>query len=73
MKRYTYSQARQRLSEILDTARREDVIITRRGGDTFRVVHKTSPKSPCDVPGVRTKATTADILRAVRESRKREP
>jgi len=31
MKRYTYSQARQHLSEILDIARKEDVLITRRG------------------------------------------
>lgn len=72
MKRYTYSQARQRLSEVLDTARNEEVLITRRGGDTFSVVYKTPAASPFDIPGIQTKATTQDILEAVRESRRRK-
>ncbi len=71
MKQYTYSQARQRLSELLDTARKEDVVITRRGGETFRVTFKAPAKSPFDVPGVKTQAKTRDILQAIRESRKR--
>ena len=69
MKTYTYSQARQRLSEVLDTARREEVLITRRGGDTFRLSYRKNPKSPFDVPCIKTKATTQDILDAVKESR----
>lgn len=72
MKKYTYSQARQKLSEVLDTALKEDVIITRRGGDTFRLTYRSAPKSPFDVPGIKTKATTRDILEAVKESRRRE-
>jgi len=71
MKVFTYSETRQRLSEVLDTARREDVVITRRGGDTFQLTYRTSPKSPFDVPGIKTKATTRDILKAVKESRSR--
>ena len=69
MKVYTYSEARQRLSEVLDIAKGEEVIIKRRGGETFSVVFKTSSKSPFDVPGINTKATTADILDAIKESR----
>ena len=69
MKVYTYSEARQRLSEVLDFAKGEEVIIKRRGGETFSVVFKTSLKSPFDIPGIKTKATTADILDAIRESR----
>ena len=72
MKKYTYSQARQRLSEVLDTALKEDVLITRRGGETFHVIHKTTSKSPFDVPAIKTKATTRDILNAIRESRRRQ-
>jgi len=72
MKRYTYSQVRQRLSEVLDTARTEEVLITRRGGDTFRLTCRTTPKSPFDVPGMKTNASTGDILAAVRESRRRK-
>jgi antitoxin (DNA-binding transcriptional repressor) of toxin-antitoxin stability system len=71
MKKYTYSQARQRLSELLDTALKEEVVITRRGGGTFCLTYRTAPKSPFDVPGIKTKATTRDILEAVRESRRR--
>jgi len=69
MKVYTYSEARQKLSMILDMARSEEVLIKRRGGETFKVVLKQSKKSPFDVQGIKTKATTQDILDAVNESR----
>ena len=71
MKMYTYSEARQRLSDVLNTARTEEVIIKRRGGETFSIIYRKNKKSPFDVPGIRTKATTKDILAAVRESRER--
>jgi len=71
MKVFTYSQARQALASVLDTARNEEVLITRRGGDTFAVTYKASPKSPFDVPGIKTQATTRDILKTIRESRSR--
>jgi len=73
MKIYTYSEARQKLSEVLDTARTEEVLIKRRGGETFAVMYKKLPKSPFDVPGVNTSATTQDILDAIRESRSSIP
>ena len=74
MKVYTYSQARQHLSEVLDTARSEEVLIRRRGKETFSVVYKNTEtsQSPFDVPGIKTRATTRDILDAVRESRSGE-
>jgi prevent-host-death family protein len=71
MKKYTYSQARQKLSEVLDTALKEDVTITRRGGETFRVTRCAAPDSPFDVPAIKTRATTRDVLASVRESRRR--
>jgi prevent-host-death family protein len=71
MKRYSYSQARQRLSEVLDLARKEDVLITRRGGEMFQVSRAAPITSPFDVPGINTKASTKDILEAVKESRRR--
>ena len=71
MKVYTYSEARQRLSDVLNTARSEEVIIKRRSGETFSIIYRKSKKSPFDVPGIQTKATTKDILAAVRESRER--
>lgn len=71
MKVYTYSEARQCLADILNTARNEEVIIKRRGGETFSILFRKSKKSPFDVPGINTKASTKDILTAVRESRER--
>lgn len=71
MKVYNYSEARQHLAEVLNTARNEEVIIKRKSGETFSVVYKKSETSPFDVPGIDTQATTKDILNAVKESRKR--
>ncbi len=71
MKVYTYSEARQRLAEVLNIAKNEEVVIKRRGGETFSIVFRKERKSPFDVPGIDTKATTSDILSAVRESRER--
>ena len=71
MKVYTYSEARQRLADVLNFARTEEVIIKRRNGETFSIVYRKSTNSPFDVPGIKTKATTQDIINAVRESRGR--
>lgn len=69
MKVYTYSEARQRLSEVLNIARTEEVVIKRRGGESFSIIFKKSRKSPFDVQGINTRATTDDILDAIKESR----
>jgi len=69
MKVYTYSEARQRLSEVLNIARTEEVVIRRRGGESFSITFKKSSKSPFDVPGIDTRATTKDILDAIKDSR----
>ncbi len=71
MKVYTYSEARKRFADVLNIARTEEVFIKRRGGETFSVTLKKSGNSPFDVPGIRTQATTEDILAAVRKSRER--
>ena len=71
MKVYTYSEARQRLADVLNIARTEEVVIKRRGGETFSIIFRKSKNSPFDVPGIQTKATTKDILAAIRESRER--
>ncbi|MBM4311991.1 MAG: type II toxin-antitoxin system Phd/YefM family antitoxin [Deltaproteobacteria bacterium] len=71
MKVYTYSEARQHFAEILNIAREEEVIIQRRGGEVFTIACKKKPRSPFAIPGIKTKATTKDILRAVKDSRER--
>ena len=69
MKVYTYSEARQHLSKVLDIAREEEVVIRRRGGEVFSLVYKKMSVSPFDVPSIKASVTTEDILEAVRESR----
>jgi antitoxin (DNA-binding transcriptional repressor) of toxin-antitoxin stability system len=70
MKVFTYSEARQNLSELLNTAQNEEVEIRRRDGSIFSIVpKKENAKSPFDVPGIKTRATTQDILNAINESR----
>lgn len=73
MKIYTYSQARQNLSEVLNRSKSEDVLIRRRGGEVFRVRPQTRDGSPFDVDGVKTKVKTADILTAIRDVREQRP
>lgn len=72
MRVYTFPQAKEHLAEILDLARKEEVFIRRRVGETYSVtLRKSMDKSPLDIKGIKTKATTKDILEAVRESRER--
>jgi hypothetical protein len=72
VKEYTYSQARQQLATLLREARVEGAVrIRRRDGEVFMVQPApASGRSPLDVPGVGVAATMADVLRAVRESRR---
>jgi prevent-host-death family protein len=69
MRTYTYSEARQNFSSVLDHALNEQVIITRKGGQSFVLTLKKESKSPFDVPSIKSKTTTNDILNAIRESR----
>lgn len=70
---FTYSQARQNFASVLDIATKEgEVVITRRDGRVFRLTaDKARPFSLADVKGIKTKATTKDIVKAVREGRDR--
>jgi PHD/YefM family antitoxin component YafN of YafNO toxin-antitoxin module len=72
MKTYTYSQARQKLAEILEESKKEEVIIRRRKGDAFSIVPKSpSRRSPFAVAGLRKRITRKEIIEAIRESRER--
>ncbi len=51
MEVYTYSQARQKLSSLLDKADQAGkVLIRRRDGRTYALVSERVPVSPLDVP-----------------------
>jgi prevent-host-death family protein len=72
MKTYTYSEARNRLAEVLEESTRGEVVIRRRRGDSFAVVpRQRSRRSPFDVPGVGKGITRRELLAALRETRRR--
>ena len=69
---YTYSEARQKFASLLKKAGEEGkVLIRKRDGTLFSVTPEKKPKSPLDIKGIKTKATTEDILLAIHESRER--
>ena len=72
MKVYTYSEARQKLSDVLDRAKVEgEVRIKRRDGGEFVVRPAQRRGSPLDVEGVDTDVTAEEIVDSVRELRER--
>jgi hypothetical protein len=72
MKIFTYSEARQNLAKLLLMAQDEEIEIRRKDGSIFSLTaKKNQQKSPFDVSGINTKATTQDILDAVMDSRMR--
>jgi prevent-host-death family protein len=73
MKAYTYSEARENFASVLEEAERDGAVeIRRRDGAVFRI--QPAPKSkasPLDVPGVKLRVRTAELIAAVREGRER--
>jgi len=69
---YTFSEARQKFASLLERARREGAVqIKRRDGQVFLVRPQSSPRSPLDVPGIKTDYTTQEIVDIVRKMRRR--
>ena len=72
MKMYTYSQAREKLADILEESKNEEIVIRRRKGDMFSISPRSpSRRSPFDVPGLSKKITRKEIVEAIRESREK--
>lgn len=72
MKVYTYSEARQNLSTVLDVAQKDgEVRIRRRDGRMFTLRPVIAEGSPLDVEGIDIEITTEEIVDIIRESRGR--
>lgn len=68
---FTYSQARQNFSAMLDRAAQEGkVLIKRKDGSVFTLSPARRNASPLSVKGIKTAASTKEIVRAVRLSRR---
>ncbi|MFC1485193.1 type II toxin-antitoxin system Phd/YefM family antitoxin [bacterium] len=69
---FTYSQARQNFSRVLELAKEDgEVIIRRSDGSIFSIHSEKAIKSPLDVKGIKSKITTKEIIAFIRESRER--
>jgi antitoxin Phd len=72
MQVYTYSEARQKLASVLEQAETTGkVLIRRKDGRTFALVPEKAASSPLDVPYVKAKITTQEIVDIIREGRER--
>jgi antitoxin (DNA-binding transcriptional repressor) of toxin-antitoxin stability system len=70
---YTYSEARQRLAQLLDEAGSgEEILIRRRDGSEFVLRSARERGSPLNVPGVDSGLAREEILQALRDSRERD-
>jgi hypothetical protein len=72
MQVYTYSEARQKLASVLEQAETTGkVLIRRKDGRTFALIPEKAASSPLDVPSVKAKITTKEIVDIIREGRER--
>ena len=72
MKVYTYTEARQKLADLLDRAGKEgEVVVRRRDGREYVIQPRRSEASPLDVEPVEANLSREEIVQAVRESRER--
>ena len=72
MQVYTYSEARQKLAIVLEQAANTGkVLIRRKDGETFALVPEEAASSPLDVPSIKAKITTQELVDIIREGRER--
>jgi antitoxin Phd len=72
MKEYTYSEARQRFSSLLDEAKRKGAVrIRRRDGQVFLLSPEKSAKSPLDVSGINLNLGREEIVELIRAGRRK--
>ena len=72
MEIYSYSEARQKLSSVLDKAESAGkVLIRRRDGRTYALVPENAPTSPLDVPSVKANMSTKEVVSLIRSERGR--
>lgn len=72
MKTYKFSEARQNLAALLDEATSTgEVRISRRDGRSFVIRPARTKRSPLDVPGIGSDLSGEEIVKTIRDSRRR--
>ncbi len=68
---YTYSEARQKLAQLLDEVLEEgEVRIKRKDGQEFVVKPVSKKTSPLDVPGLNLGISATEIVQFIQEGRR---
>lgn len=71
MKVYTFSEARQQFSTVLDCAQNDgEVRVTRRDGRIFLIQPLQTPVSPLAVEGVNLNLSKEELLASIHEGRR---
>ena len=69
---YTYSEARQNFSKVLDKAESTGkVLIRRKDGRTYALAPVRPAASPLDVPSIQADVSTREIVTLIRDQRRR--
>ncbi len=72
MDTYTLTEARQKLSFILDRAKKKGkVFIQRKDDSVFEVKALSDKKSPLDVKGINIEISREEIIKAIKESKRK--
>jgi len=72
MTTYTFSEARQKFAAVLEKAKSEGrVLVKRKDGSAFMIEPVSKSESPLDVEGVDLGMTADEIVKIVREVRRR--
>lgn len=72
MQVFTYSEARQKLASVLDKAETYGrVIIRRRDGRSFALIPQKPSASPLDVPSIKARISTPELVDLVKKERGR--
>ena len=69
---YTYSEARQNFSRVLDKAESTGkVLIRRKDGRIYALVPESPTASPLDVPSIEADISTREVVTLIRHERRR--
>ncbi len=72
MRVFNYSEARQNFATILNLACKEDVIISKKDGQKFKlipIINTEENKSPFNIKSISCKVSTQNIIDVIRDSR----
>ena len=69
---YTYSEARQKLSKVLDESEETGkVLIRRKDGRIYSLTPEIQKKSPLDIPSIKADISTEQLVSLIRTGREK--